>query len=328
MSNTAVIDQSNGTTSATGPQLRQVHPTFACEISGLDLSQPISDKDFDFIRDALHRYGVVVIPRANLSGDGAHIEFSRRFGEVERSKWRSPHMRALPYQEIFDISNLDEKDQIVTNSNEKRTTAIRGNALWHADGSFNPRRTYVSMLRAVELPPAGTGGETEYADARQAYEDLPEETKDRIKDLVAVHSFLHNRQTANPDSPLFKDRSVLDEPLARHKLVPVHEPTGRPLLYVTSYAHHIEGMSIEEGQKLLRELTAHATQPKYVFRHAWKDNGDVVIWDNTAVLHRATPGNYEGKYRRDMRRTCVMDASKDAYGLNNPEDAKNQRASS
>jgi alpha-ketoglutarate-dependent 2,4-dichlorophenoxyacetate dioxygenase len=315
-------------TSAGCLKIRQAHSTFACDITGIDLSKSISDEEFSRIRDAVHQYGVVVIPRGNLPDDRAHVDFSRRFGEVEKSKWRSPHMRALPYDEIFDISNLDEKNQIVTHSNEKRITAIRGNALWHADGSFNPRRTYVSMLRAVELPPAETGGETEFADARQAYEDLPNETKSRIKDLVAAHSFLHNRQTANPDSPLFKDRNVLDEPLARHKLVPIHEPSGRPMLYVTSYAHHIEGMPIEEGQKLLQELMAHATQPKYVFRQKWQNDGDVVIWDNTAVLHRATPGAYEGKYRRDMRRTCVMDASKDAYGLNNPEDAKNQRNSS
>ncbi|KAE8331434.1 hypothetical protein BDV39DRAFT_201085 [Aspergillus sergii] len=328
MSVTATLGAS-GTSSIEGDlHIREVHPTFACEITGMDLSKPVSDQAFNQIREALHRYGVVVMPRANLPDDKAHVEFSRRFGEVEKSKWRSPHMRHLPYDEIFDISNLDEKGRIVTNKNEKRITAIRGNALWHADGSFNPRRTYVSMLRAVELPPPGTGGETEYADARQAYEDLPEQTKDRIKDLVAVHSFLHNRQTANPDSELFKGRNVLDEPLARHKLVPIHEPSGRPLLYVTSYAHHIEGMPIEDGQKLLRELMEHTTQPKYVFRHKWHENGDIVIWDNTAVLHRATPGAYEGKYCRDMRRTCVMDSSKDAYGLNNPEDAKDQRNSS
>ncbi|PGH08304.1 hypothetical protein AJ80_07900 [Polytolypa hystricis UAMH7299] len=314
--------------SSEGLQIRQLHDSYVCEVAGLDLSKPLSDATFNRIQDALHQYGVVVIPRANLPDDKAHVEFSRRFGEVEKSKYRSPHMRPLPYAEIFDISNLDEKGEVVTNSNEKRITAIRGNSLWHADGSFNPRRTYVSMLRAVELPPASTGGPTEYADARQAYEDLPEETKARIKDLVAVHSFLHNRQTANPDSPLFKGRSVYDEPLARYRLVTIHEPSGRPMLYVTSYAHHIEGMPVEEGQKLLRELTEHITQPKYVFTHEWQNKGDAVIWDNTAVLHRATPGSYEGKYVRDMRRTCVMDSGKGAYGLNSPEDAKNQRNSS
>jgi alpha-ketoglutarate-dependent 2,4-dichlorophenoxyacetate dioxygenase len=305
-----------------------LHPTFACEVTNLDLSQPISDSDFAELEAALHKYGVVVVRKAALSDDKAHVDFSRRFGDVEVSKYRNPHMRALDQPEIFDISNLDEKNQIVTNSNERRTTAIRGNALWHADGSFNPRRTYVSCLRAVELPPKGMGGHTEYADARQAYEDLPEAIKNKINDLVVAHSFLHNRQTANPDSELFKGRNVLDEPLAYHKLVTIHEPTGKPMLYITSYCHHIEGMPIEEGQKLLQELAQHAAQKKYVFEHHWEDNGDVAIWDNTAVLHRATSGMYEGKHRRDMRRTCVHDSGKFAYGLNNPEDAKNQRASS
>lgn len=315
-----------GTTSKL--DIHPLHDSFAVEIKGIDLSTPPTDAVFDEIRDALHEYGVVIIRNANFPDDKAQIDFSALFGEVEKSKWRNPHMRSLPHPEIFDISNLDEKDQVVTNSNEKRTTAIRGNALWHADGSFNPRRTYVSLLRAVELPPAAMGGHTEYADARQAYDDLPEETKSKIKNLVAVHSFVHNRKTANPDSPLFKHINVLDQPLARHKLVPVHEPSGRDMLYVTSYAHHIEGMDLEEGKNLIRELQSHAAQKKYVFEHHWESAGDIAIWDNTAVLHRATSGSYEGKFRRDMRRTCVMDSSSEAYGLNNPDAAKDQANSS
>jgi alpha-ketoglutarate-dependent 2,4-dichlorophenoxyacetate dioxygenase len=308
--------------------LSALHPMFACKIPALDLSKRPSDDAFNQLREAVHKYGVVVLPDANLPDDRAHVEFSQRWGEVERSKYRSPHMRPLPYVEIFDISNLDENGEVVTSSNEKRITAIRGNALWHADGSFNPRRTYLSILRAVELPPPETGGHTEYADARQAYDDLPQTTKEKIRDMVVVHSFLHNRQTANPESPLFRGRNVMDEPVARHKLVTIHEPTGRPMLYVTAYCHHIEGLPIEEGQQLLKQLIEHATQPKYVFTHRWQNNGELVIWDNTAVLHRATSGSYEGKYRRDMRRTCVHDSGRQAYGLNDPEDAKNQRNSS
>jgi alpha-ketoglutarate-dependent 2,4-dichlorophenoxyacetate dioxygenase len=308
--------------------LKQVHPTFAAEVQGLDLSNGISDAQFEQLRDAVHQYGVVVIRKANLPDDKAHADLSRRFGEVEISKYRSPHMRKLDQPEIFDISNLDENGQVVTHSNEKRITAIRGNALWHADGSFNPRRTYVSILRAVEIPPKSMGGHTEYADARKAYEDLPEATKDKIKNLVVVHSFYHNRKTANPDSPLFKDIKVMDMPVARHKLVTMHEASGRPMLYVTSYAHCIEGMSLEDGQKVLQELADHAKQPKYVFEHHWESPGDVAIWDNTAVLHRATTGAYAGKHVRDMRRTCVMDSGPEAYGLNDPDLAKTQANSS
>ncbi|EXJ90163.1 hypothetical protein A1O3_03232 [Capronia epimyces CBS 606.96] len=317
-----------GSAGEPGFQVKQVHPTFACEIQGLDLSQGITDDQFNQVRDLVHEYGVVVIRKANFPDDLAHIEFSKRFGDIEKSKYRSAHMRPLPYPEIFDISNLDENGEVVTHSNERRTTAIRGNALWHADGSFNPRRTYISCLRAVELPPKSTGGHTEYADARQAYDDLPEETKAKIKDLVAIHSFYHNRKTANPDSPLFKDIEVLDMPVSRHKLVTNHEPSGRHMLYVTSYAHSIEGMPLEEGQKLLKELADHCKQEKYVFQHHWESPGDVAVWDNTAVLHRATTGAYEGKYRRDMRRTCINDSGPEAYGLNDPALAANQANSS
>jgi len=309
-------------------QVTPVHPSFACEVTGIDLSKPLPDATFRQLRDILHQYGVVVVRDSGLPGDKEHVDFSALFGEVEKSKYRSPHMRTLPYQEIFDISNLDHEGEVVTNSNEKRTTAIRGNALWHADGSFNPRRTYVSILRAVELPPKETGGHTEYADARQAYEDLPDDMKEKIKDKVVVHSFVHNRKTANPDSPLFKHLNVLDEPTSRHKLVTLHEPSGRQMLYVTSYAHHIEGMPVEEGQALLDELRKHSAQPKYVFEHHWQNPGDIAIWDNTAVLHRATIGSYEGKHRRDMRRTCVHDSSRDAYGLNDRELFRTQGASS
>src|ERR1700761_1728790 len=109
---------------ATTLNIKPLHPTFACEIEGCDLSKPISDETFEELRDVLHKYGVVVIRNANFPDDKAHIDFSARFGEVEKSKYRNPHMRPLPYSEIFDISNLDENGQVVTKSNEKRTTAI------------------------------------------------------------------------------------------------------------------------------------------------------------------------------------------------------------
>lgn len=227
----------------------------------------------------------------------------------------------LPQDEIFDVSNLNGNNEIIDLNNAPgKMASSRGNALWHADGSFNPRRTGFSMLRAVELPPKGMGGETEFLDCRAAYTDLPEKMKERIEGLVAFHSLVHNRKTANPDSPLFKDREVLTSPLVRHKVAQIHEASGRPTLYVTSYTHHIEGMDLEEGKELVKELFRHVQQDKYKYTLNWDQPGDLAIWDNTAVLHRATHGPYEGMYRRDMRRVSVFDMSSNGFGLNSKED--------
>jgi alpha-ketoglutarate-dependent 2,4-dichlorophenoxyacetate dioxygenase len=96
----------------TSLKIRELHPSFACEITGVDLSTPPSDEEFEEIRDALHKYGVVVIPNANFPTDRAQIDFSGRFGEVEKSKYRLPYMRSLPDIEIFDISNLDQNGEV------------------------------------------------------------------------------------------------------------------------------------------------------------------------------------------------------------------------
>lgn len=262
------------------------------------------------------------------------IAFASRHGDLDSVRQhyinhpKGFNALRVPLFEIFDVSNLNEQNEIFDYTKDpRRLTAANGNATWHADGAFNPRRTGLSLLRAVELPPKGSGGHTEFADSRTAYNDLSQEMKEKIEEYVTCNSIIHNRQTANPGSPLFKDLNVLDHITARHRLVQTHEGSGRKNLYITSYAHHIEGLPIEEGQKLLDELREHCKKEKYRYDLQWESNGDVAIWDNTAVLHRATKGPFEGKYRRDMRRVSVFDMTKWGYGLNTVEDAKDQAPS-
>ena len=119
------------------------------------------------------------------------------------------------------------------------------------------------------------GGETEFLDCRAAYADLSDEMKTKIDGLVAYHSLVHNRKTANPDSPLFKHLDVLQCPLVKHKVAQIHEPSGRPTMYVTSYTHHIEGMELEEGKKLVKELFKHVQQDRYKFTVEWEQPGYV-----------------------------------------------------
>lgn len=165
------------------------------------------------------------------------------------------------------------------------------------------------------MPPKGSGGETQYLDSRTAYQELPEELKAEIDPLITNNSLFHNRKTAAPE--YHKHLNPDDYPYARHRLVQPHEGSGRKNLLLTSYAHHFDGMTAEESKPLMDKLWVHLAQPKYICTINYENNGDMILWDNRAVLHRATTGgSYDGKYRRDMRRTTVKDWGKYAWGEN------------
>ena len=303
-------------------------PTFGAELSGLDFSKPLNDADFAAVRKSMEDYGVIVLRATNFT-DQSLIAFGRRFGKPDVS---TPHISPdaparLPHvPEIFDISNINVHNQVVTEKQPKKVAIAKANQLWHADGQYNPLRTSWSMLRAVEIPPKGTGGETEYLDARAAFDDLPKDMQERVKGLVGLNNMHTRVKEANPDMPEYANLNPLDYPFARHKIASLHEATGRWTLYLSSYTYHIEGLPIEDGQNLLKELFSHLKQDKYQLTIEWEHPGDVVLWDNTSVLHRATGGSYEGKYRRDMRRVSILDNSTEAFGLNSKEDMWRQGA--
>ncbi|MGI4850697.1 MAG: TauD/TfdA dioxygenase family protein [Janthinobacterium lividum] len=294
-----------------------LHPTFGARVDGLDFSKPFPDAVQIELRHALERYGLLVARKTSID-DQSMLALGTSWGELENvtAHKKSGLILRIPHDEIFDVGNIDHEDKIITGDNPMRAAALKGNALWHADGGYNPRRSGLSILRAVELPPPSTGGSTEYLDSRTAYEDLPEETKQRIEGLVGCNSLLWNRQQSSPEMEQFSKVDVLKAITAKHKLAQIHEPTGRGNLYVCSYNHHVEGLSIDEGRKLIDELLEHLFQDKYKYTVEWESPGDIAFWDNTAVLHRARIGTYHGKYRRDMRRISTFDDSSYAYGEN------------
>ncbi|KAK3069493.1 hypothetical protein LTR53_012131 [Teratosphaeriaceae sp. CCFEE 6253] len=197
-----------------------------------------------------------------------------------------------------------------------RAAMNKGNSLFHVDSSFNPRRAGYSLLRAHELPPQGTGGATQYADTRTAFDELPSDLKAELleQDYVACHSLYHSRKTAAPG--FLPGINPEDYFMSRHKLVQRHEPSGRTNLYLASHVHHIEGVPAAKSRQLIDALYKHACQPQYTVAIAWTENSDLILWDNTCVMHRAMGGAFEGKYVRDMRRATVHDGSIHAWGLN------------
>ncbi|KIM94677.1 hypothetical protein OIDMADRAFT_135637 [Oidiodendron maius Zn] len=293
---------------------KPLHPAFVAEVEGIDWTKPIPDSVIEEIQKGIDKYGVLVFRKANIDND-THVAFSRRFGELDRMPFIRRRGRFPEQPHIFDVSNMDDNGKIVQSTDRARVLLSKGNELWHADMQYHPRRDKYSILRAVQIPPKGLGGETEFCDSRAAYDDLSQEWKDKLKDLVADCSLIHNRRAAAPD--LYKGVDPYGWSISRWKAVYPHESSGRMNLYVTSYCYKFDGFSVEESQKMINELIEHGSQPKNVYKVLWEQEGDMVMWDNTATWHRALDSSqYKFKYRRDMRRTNTFDDGPNAWGEN------------
>jgi alpha-ketoglutarate-dependent 2,4-dichlorophenoxyacetate dioxygenase len=177
------------------------------------------------------------------------------------------------------------------------------NQMWHTDSSFKRVPALASMLSGRECPPEG--GETEYASMRVAYDRLPDEMKRKLEGRIAVHSFIYSRALVAKD--LLRPEDEAQVPPVEQVMIRTNPVNGKKSIFVASHASHIVGMAVEEGRKLIHELIELATEPNYVYRHAWTA-GDLVMWDNRCTLHRGRP--WDGtKYRRVMHRTTVAGAA-------------------
>ena len=281
--------------------VKPVTPDFVAEISGLDLAQPLRPADRDEIEAAINRYAVVVFHGQKLNDD-QQIEFSRHFGPIQSSAQRARHTgikHRLASTEIADISNLDGDANVLAPDSKRRLDWL-ANRLWHTDASFQDPPGRYSMLSARVVP--SVGADTEFADTRAAYDALDPETQARLQGLRVHHSIAHSRQMLGFE---FSAEETAALPGAVHPLIRVLPRSNRRSLYVASHASCIVDWPVPEGRLLLRDLIEHATQPEFVYRHAWRV-GDLVIWDNRATMHRATPFD-DATYRRELRRVTTLD---------------------
>jgi alpha-ketoglutarate-dependent 2,4-dichlorophenoxyacetate dioxygenase len=280
-----------------------LHPLFAARVTGLDMTRPLSAAAVGEVRALMDRHAVCVFPNVTPLSNDQHIAFARFLGPMQRGRVLTVsgrHERLAAWPELVDVGNLDPDGNI--QAADSRARAFNnGNRLWHTDMSFHPNRATYSALNAHIVPP--TDGDTEFADERAAYDALPQAMKDRIEDLVASHSIWHSRMLSGFPEPTAEE--LASRPPAEHKIAQIHPSSGRKTLYLASHASHIVGMPVAEGRALIKELTDFATQQSFVYRHRWT-RGDVVIWDNRCVMHRATPFE-DMNYPRDMRRTTCRE---------------------
>jgi alpha-ketoglutarate-dependent 2,4-dichlorophenoxyacetate dioxygenase len=274
--------------------IRQLHPLFCAEITGVDTGAPMDEATFAEIRAAMDEYSVLILPEQILD-DERQIAFSRRFGPLEMAGNANPAVGTYFARQ----SNLDIKTGAVIPSEDRRMIYQKGNYLWHSDSSFRAVPSLCSILSARIVPPEG--GNTEFATMRAPYEALPDDVKQKLEGLLAEHSLVYSRGTVSTGALTPEMKAEL--PGAWQTMVRVNPVNGRKAIYVGAHASHVIGWPREEGRALIQWLNEFATQPRFCYSHAWR-RGDLVIWDNRAVLHRATAYDTV-RHKRLMQRTTV-----------------------
>jgi len=273
---------------------RPLHPLFGVEIIGVDCARPIAPAVFAEIRALFEQHSLLLF-RGQTLDDETQVAFSRLFGPLERTLKANPAVGSYFARQ----SNLDIDTGAVIPPEDRRMRYQKANYLWHTDSSFKAVPSLCSLLSARIVPPEG--GNTEFATMRAAYDDLPEATKLKLEGLIAEHDMVYSRGTVDPTALTAEMKAEL--PPVRQTMVRVNPVNGRKAIYAGAHASHVIGWPIEAGRAFISELVAFATQPKYCYSHPWRD-GDLVIWDNRALLHRATA--YDSlKHQRLMQRTTV-----------------------
>ena len=278
--------------------IRQITSVFAGEVSGVDITQPLSREDVAAIDAGMDHNAVLVFHDQRLTDD-AQRAFTRNFGALEASPGGNITTlaeRRLPL-DMQDASNLD-KDQKPLARDDRRRMFNLGNRLWHSDSSYRAVPAKYSLLSGRIV--VDRGGRTEFADMRAAYDALDDATKTQIEDLVCEHSLIFSRGSLGFTELSDTERTMFKP--VRQRLVRTHPVTGRKSLFLSSHAGTIVGWPVPEARAFLRDLLEHATQPQFVYSHQWRQ-WDLVIWDNRQTMHRVT--RFDETQVRDMRRTTV-----------------------
>jgi alpha-ketoglutarate-dependent 2,4-dichlorophenoxyacetate dioxygenase len=277
-------------------------PGFGSEVSGIDITQPLTRAQADAIEAGMDRYAVLVYRDQRLT-DEQQKDFSRNFGPLEQardSNITKPADRRLD-MEMADVSNLGADHQPLARDDRRRLFNL-GNQLWHSDSSFRAIPAKYSLLSGRIV--VDEGGNTEFADMRAAYDALDAKTRSEVEDLVCEHSLIYSRGTLGFTELTDEEKRAFTP--VRQRLVRTHPVTGRKSLYLSSHIGTIIGWPVPEARAFIRDLTEHATQSRFVYVHKWKPF-DLVMWDNRTTMHRVR--RFDETKVRDMRRTTVAGES-------------------
>ncbi|MEE2804839.1 MAG: TauD/TfdA family dioxygenase [Pseudomonadota bacterium] len=280
--------------------IRPVSEALGAEVIGLDVSKPLDAGILQVIQQAFLDHHLLVFRDQVLSGE-EQVAFSKQFGALEAFPEADKTKGAI---EIYNVANVSPEGEQF-DINDHRAIYQKVNARFHTDSSYRSIPSLASIMYGIEvLPEQAEGGETEFSNMFKAYEALSKTMKAHLEPLHMVHYYEFGRRLYPelPPVPIEERRMV---PPVTHPLIRVHpDRDNRRSLFVTTNAgNEIGGMTLEEGQALHGELAEHVARPEFCHRHRWKV-GDLVMWDNRCLLHRAIAYDM-AKHRRVLRRTTV-----------------------
>ncbi len=264
--------------------------TLGAYVSGIDLAR-LTDREVDQIKEAFLQYGVLVFLGQHVT-EQTQVSFCEQFGRIE-------HLRQKTAYKASNISNV-QRNGTPLSRETFATSLLKGNEGWHTDSSYMPLSAKASCLSALEVPPSGGG--TAWADMRTAYDALGSEMKERIADLSALHSLYYSQSVIGHHAKVGSGYGFHTKGAPLRPLVKIHPETQRKALYIGRHAYRIPGMEDSDAKKLLGELLEFACQPPRVYEHRWQP-GDMAIWDNRCVLHRARP--YDVSEPRSLRHVRI-----------------------
>lgn len=275
--------------------------TLGATIYDIDLTQPLDQATFRQLAQALGEYGVLCIKGQQLE-PAAQKAFAEQFGTLEINVAAGPY--TVPdYPEVMILSNIFENGKPVGLGD-----AGQG---WHTDMSYSKEIAFANVLHALKVPRRDGKplGSTLFANMHAAYDDLPNDIKERLKDKVAIHDFekfwdMMRQRPGSTRGPLTAEQRAKKPPVP-HPIFLSHPVTGKTVLYCNpGYAMHIEGMDKKESDEMLDYLFEHQLQDKYQYAHAWSE-GDVLMWENIGTLHNAM-ADYGPDEPRYIHRCQVM----------------------
>ena len=279
---------------------RRLHPTLGAEVSPIDLRQVHDRVTLEQLRAGMDEHGVLVFRNQPFT-DAEQLAFAERFDGTLHAKPGAAALGANRFgnEAIADISNVDNSGQILKTDDRKRMYSL-GNRLWHTDASFQDPAGRYSTLSARVIPKVNAN--TEFADMHAAYDALDDATKQEVANLRVHHTITRSREILGFD---FSQEEKDKLKGAIHPMVRVNPRTGRKSLYLASHASRVMDWPVADGRLYVMDLMERATQRQFVFSHEWHD-GDFVIWDNLATMHRATAFD-DAKHHRELRRVTTID---------------------